>query len=249
VETRAPLVGTAGWAIRSEHRGAFPVDGSHLERYAVRFDAVEVNSSFYRPHRRTTYERWAGAVGPHFRFSVKLPKTISHAGLSCPDDAAIERFADEISGLGDKLGVVLVQFPPSLAFDPGATTGFFEAISDRLPSPLVCEPRHRSWFDGEGDRMLSQLKVARVAADPAIVLGAGNPGGWSHLRYHRLHGSPEIYRSEYDEAAMEEIRSTLAVEAEGGAETWCIFDNTALGFATSNALALREVPERAIKRP
>ena len=71
-------IGTAGWSIPKEHAGAFPVEGSHLERYGAVLDAVEINSSFYRPHRRATYERWAGAVPEHFRFAVKVPRAITH---------------------------------------------------------------------------------------------------------------------------------------------------------------------------
>ena len=57
-----PRIGTAGWSIPRQHAAAFPAGGSHLERYAQRFNAVEINSSFYRPHRRATYERWAASV-------------------------------------------------------------------------------------------------------------------------------------------------------------------------------------------
>jgi hypothetical protein len=55
-----PRIGTAGWSIGAEYRDAFPAEGSLLERYAARFDTVEINSSFHRPHRRSTYERWPG---------------------------------------------------------------------------------------------------------------------------------------------------------------------------------------------
>ena len=240
MDAQQPRVGTAGWSIRSEHREAFAPEGSHLERYARRFNAVEINSSFYRPHRQATYERWADSVDADFRFSVKLPKAISHSALACPDVNGIERFAHEASGLGKKLGVVLIQFPPSLAFDVGLAADIFGTISDRISCPLACEPRHRSWFENHADAMLASLGIARVAADPAISPAAATPGGWQGLRYHRLHGSPDIYRSEYGTAAIEEIRSMLALEAASGAQTWCILDNTTLGFATSDALKLRE---------
>lgn len=232
-------VGTAGWNIRSEHREAFPPEGSHLERYAARFNAVEINSSFYRPHRRTTYERWAATVGDDFQFAVKLPKAISHSGLATGSDVAIGRFADEAGGLGDKLGVVLVQFSPSLAFHHAATTSFFDALARRLSSRLACEPRHDSWFTGEADELLARREIARVAADPAIVPIAALPGGWPGLRYHRLHGSPDIYRSEYTRKDIDMMQAILTRETSEGAEAWCILDNTALGFATTNALLLR----------
>src|SRR5947209_4980281 len=71
-------LGIAGWAIRREHSHRFAEVGSHLQRYATLFKAVEINSCFYRPHRRTTYERWAASVPDTFRFAVKLPKAITH---------------------------------------------------------------------------------------------------------------------------------------------------------------------------
>jgi uncharacterized protein YecE (DUF72 family) len=234
-----PRIGTAGWSIRSEHREAFPPDGSHLERYAARFNAVEINSSFYRPHRRATYERRAQSVGDDFRFSVKLPKTISHARFADGLEPEIARFADEVTGLGDKLGIVLVQFPPSLVYDEAGATGLFSSLTDILPCRLACEPRHISWFEDAPDAMLARLEVARVAADPAISPRATRPGGWPGTRYHRLHGAPKIYYSDYEPAALDAIADTLRVEASGGLEPWCVFDNTVFGFATTNALAVR----------
>ncbi|WP_408901606.1 DUF72 domain-containing protein, partial [Pararoseomonas indoligenes] len=71
-------IGTAGWSIPKQHAGEFDADGSHLERYARRLPAVEINSSFYRPHRPATYERWAASTPESFRFSAKVPRTITH---------------------------------------------------------------------------------------------------------------------------------------------------------------------------
>jgi uncharacterized protein YecE (DUF72 family) len=239
MDVRQPLIGTAGWTIRAEHREAFPPDGSQLQRYAARFNAVEINSSFYRPHRKTTYERWAATVGDDFRFSVKLPKTISHARHSDGLEPEIARFADEVNGLGGKLGIVLIQFPPSLAYEVDRALHLFTIVGDNLPCRLVCEPRHASWFEKDAEAMLDRQGIARVAADPAIVHSAGLPGGWRGIRYHRLHGSPKIYYSNYEPDTLEAMRATLAAEAAVGLETWCVLDNSALGFATANALKIR----------
>src|SRR3954468_23310589 len=110
-------IGTAGWNIRREHAHRFSNEGTHLERYASRFNAVEINSCFYRPHRLATYERWAASVPERFRFAVKLPKAITHEARLVDITAAVDKFLDEISGLGPKLGPLLIQFPPSFAFD------------------------------------------------------------------------------------------------------------------------------------
>ena len=72
------LIGTAGWNIRRDSAQHFAESGTHLARYAARFQAVEINSSFYRPHRTSTYARWADSVPSEFRFSVKLPKQMTH---------------------------------------------------------------------------------------------------------------------------------------------------------------------------
>jgi len=231
-------IGTAGWAVPGAVAELFPAGGSHLERYAARFSAAEINSSFHRPHRRTTYARWAASVPPGFRFSVKLPKAISHDASTRDQDALIARFAEEALGLGERLGVLLVQFPPKRLFDGEAADRLFAALAAAFPCPIACEPRHASWFTATADDLLVRRRIARVAADPAPSPGAGAPGGWTGLRYHRLHGSPVIYRSSYDEQALAQLHQTLAAELATGAETWCIFDNTASSAATGNAAAL-----------
>src|SRR5262245_14948488 len=111
------IVGCAGWNLRKEFAKNFPASGTHLERYATRFDGVEINSSFYRPHRTSSYRRWADATPPHFRFSVKIPKQITHVCRLINVDTYMDRFCEEVVGLGEKLGVLLAQLPPSLQFD------------------------------------------------------------------------------------------------------------------------------------
>ena len=166
-------------------------------------NAVEINSSFHRPHRRATYERWAASVPVDFLFAVKLPKTITHEARLVAVGAPLDRFLEESGGLGTKRGPILVQLPPSLAFDLGIAADFFALLRDRTANDLVCEPRHRSWFTPEAEDLLVRCRVARVAADPAPVAGAGETGGWAGLRYMRLHGSPQMYRSSYDATAIE----------------------------------------------
>jgi uncharacterized protein YecE (DUF72 family) len=61
-------IGCAGWSLPRDSWPQFPEAGTHLQRYAARFRAAEINSSFYRPHQPATYERWAGSVPPDFRF-------------------------------------------------------------------------------------------------------------------------------------------------------------------------------------
>jgi len=125
-------VGCAGWSLRQEHAAHFAEEGSHLERYARTFSVVEINSSFYRPHRRATYERWAASVPPDFRFAVKMPKQITHELRLVNSREPLHRFLDEAGALGAKLGPLLVQLPPSLSFDEQNAAAFFCDVARRL---------------------------------------------------------------------------------------------------------------------
>jgi uncharacterized protein YecE (DUF72 family) len=237
--TSSPLwIGTAGWSVPSRYAVELPPGGSHLERYARRFDAVEINSSFYRPHQRKTYQRWAQSVPAGFRFSVKLPKAMTHERGLADCGALLDSFAAEVTGLDDRLGVLLVQLPPKLGFDRRVADRFFDDLRQRLDVPVVCEPRHPSWFTPDVSDWLAERRIARVAADPAPVPDAGEPGGWNGLAYYRWHGSPRIYYSDYDEVALAALAKRLDAQRRHGAPTWCILDNTASGAALGNALTL-----------
>lgn len=240
--TSAPLrIGTAGWSIPGGVAADFPGEGTHLQRYARRFNAAEINSSFYRPHRRATYERWADSTPANFRFSVKLPKSITHDRRLRDGEDLVERFAGEVTGLGEKFGVLLAQLPPSLAFSDEAA-GFLRRLRSRFEAPLAVEPRHQSWFKPGVEDLLAESGITRVAADPARFAGGGEPGGDRATAYFRLHGSPRIYYSRYDEAALADWSRKARHAAESGAETWIIFDNTAEGAAIENAAELLSAP-------
>ena len=231
-------IGCAGWSIPKGYAGRFPEEGSHLERYAQVFNAVEINSSFYRPHKPATYERWAASVPEGFRFAVKVPRTITHNRRLKDVSTEIHSFLAECEHLGPKLGPLLVQLPPTLAFDAQTVSAFFSTLRELFSGDVACEPRHRTWFAPEPNEILSEFQVARVAADPAVVPEAAEPGGWSGLVYYRLHGSPRIYYSAYPADYLETISRKLAESAANNTPTWCIFDNTAEGAATGDALAV-----------
>lgn len=216
----------------------FPEQGSHLERYASVFPAVEINSSFYRPHRRSTYERWSSSVSESFRFSVKVPKAITHDGRLENIEPALDRFLSEVVGLGNKLGCLLVQLPPSFAFNRKVVGGFLMGLRRGIEVPIAIEPRHVTWFEDSVEAFLNDFSTARVAADPALVPAAGMPGGWRGFSYYRLHGAPKIYYSTYSAGSIMSIARELAAASRRCEPVWCIFDNTALGAAVANARSL-----------
>ena len=153
-------IGTAGWTIPRAAAADFVTNGSHLQRYAGRMNAVEINSSFHRPHRKATYERWAAATPSEFTFCVKIPKHITHEKQlqDCEDE--LDKFLEEVSGLKTKLGPLLVQLPPRLAWSESVATSFFVKLRAVHGKAIVCEPRHASWF---GDEPAQQLAARHWA--------------------------------------------------------------------------------------
>ena len=147
-------IGCAGWGIPAAHASKFPGDATHLERYAQVFSAVEINSSFYRPHRPDTYRRWADSVPDPFRFSVKAPKAITHTKRLAGAEAELDRFLLEVGSLGKKLGFILVQLPPGLPLDENVAGAFFTGFRERHSGEIVMEPRHETWFTPAGEQLL-----------------------------------------------------------------------------------------------
>ncbi len=212
--------------------------GSHLERYAQIFKCCEINSSFYRPHKRETWERWARTVPKGFQFSVKLPRAITHeAGLNC-SPSILSAFLEQIRFLAEKLGPVLIQLPPSLEFEPASARKFLSLLRQNYAGDIVWEPRHVSWFDDRVDELLREYHIARIAADPACVHDAAGPGGLLSMVYFRLHGSPRRYYSAYSADFLNKLSAQL-MRLATTARVWCIFDNTASGAAIKNALELQ----------
>ena len=229
------FIGTAGWSIPRAAGHRCDSDGTHLQRYARVFGCAEINSSFHRPHGATTYARWAASTPAGFQFAVKLPKDITHVRKLRNSRLPLERFLQESAGLGSKRGPLLMQLPPSFAFDARVLNRFLALLRSLYTGPVVCEPRHSSWFDA-ANPLLMRYHVARVAADPPPTLAARQPGGWQGLAYYRLHGSPRTYWSAYDQNALDDLAAAIGRRQS---DTWCIFDNTAAGAALENAWELQ----------
>ncbi|GAB3667823.1 DUF72 domain-containing protein [Ramlibacter alkalitolerans] len=232
------LVGCAGWSLPRELQEAFGPGDSHLARYATRFPVAEINSSFHRPHKPFVYERWAAAVPTGFRFSAKLPKAITHERRLVDCEPLLDAFLAECAHLGDRLACLLVQLPPSLAFDAGTAAPFLTLLRARFGGALALEPRHATWFEDAPDALLRELRIARVLADPVRHPPGARPGGWPGRIYLRLHGSPRMYYSAYAPEVLAALAARLRLAQAEGAEVWCIFDNTASGAAAGDALAL-----------
>ena len=241
-------IGTAGWSIPRSEAAAFPGEGQHLQRYARILDGAEIDTSFYRSHRAEVYERWAALTPRHFRFAVKMPRTITHEQRLRRAREPLRRFLSEVAGLGDRLGVLLVQLPPSLAYEARPVRRFCDLLVEEgvAPGQVVVEPRHASWFTAGADRALVSMRLSRAAADPALCAAAAQPGGWlgeagdgrGAPLYYRWHGSPRMYWSSYESEWLQARAREIRQRWPARADLWCIFDNTAGGAALANALSM-----------
>ena len=231
------VVATAGWSIPRDCAARFPGDGTQLRRYARVLRGVEINSSFHRDHAPGAYARWASQTPRRFSFAVKLPRAITHEGRLRAARGPLAAFLASLSGLGRRLGPLVVQLPPSLDFDARVARRFFTLLRSQHAGPVVCEPRHGTWFGQRADALLSEHRIGRVAADPAVVPAAAQPGGWAGTVYLRLHGSPRMYWSSYPRERLEQWARLLAGLPRSSL-AWCAFDNTAGQGAALNALQL-----------
>ncbi|WP_432521474.1 DUF72 domain-containing protein [Kineococcus sp. SYSU DK006] len=253
-------VGTSGWTY-AEWRGSFYPPGlpqrRELEHLADRLGTVELNASFYALQRPGNYPSWARRTPPGFCFSVKGWRAVTHERrLVGAREALAAFFGSGVLELGEGLGPVLWQLPPSLRFDadvldrfcallPRTTTEAAALAATPLPTaperPLrhALEVRHRSHEDPRLGEVLRAHGVALVTADTG--------GRWPLLlertadfSYVRLHGSPELYVSGYDDAALDDWAARVRAEAAGGREVFVYFDNTMAARAPFDALALAQ---------
>ena len=264
-------VGLSGWAYR-EWRGGFYPPGlpqrQELAHVAAHLSAVEVNASFYRLQRPTTYLAWAEQVPAGFPIAVKGSRYITHLKRLRGVEQALATFlASGPLALGPHLGPLLWQLPPTLAWEPGRGREQVEAFLDLLPRTTAAaaalatghDPRiaDRAWTTTDADRPLRHALEVRhdSFADPsfpaalaergiALVL-ADTAGRWPALReatasfaYLRLHGETALYTSGYSPQALERWADVVRAETAAGRDVLVLFDNDVGGHAPRDAVAL-----------
>ena len=227
-------VGTAAWNIPQIAIEHFPIVGTHLERYSLRLDAVEINSSFYKDHKEQTYRKWMNATPDYFRFSVKLHKRFTHECSLEIDEIDLVENVKKISSLGHKLGALLLQFPKNQNFDFHKMKVFYQAIRKIYFGPVALEARNLSWMSDESRELINFFNISKVTADPERCPFDHD----SQIKYYRLHGTPETYKSNYDEEYLNNLYEEMRKEEK---DIWCIFDNTSYGHATNNAIMIKDM--------
>jgi uncharacterized protein YecE (DUF72 family) len=212
-------------------------DRERLEFYAARFNTVELNASFYRWPRDSSFAGWRRRLPPGFRFTVKAPRALSHARRLYEPEYWIGRVRDAVRLLEDRLGVVLVQLPPDQARDDNRLAYFL----DRWPRDLrlAIEFRHDSWQDEAVFALLQAHHAAYV-----VMSGAGLPcvlRATGDVVYVRLHGPDDqhLYAGSYPDEAMAWWADRIAEWLAQGRDVYAYFNNDADANAIRNATTLR----------
>lgn len=232
------LIGTSGWSYDHWKGRFYPpglASGDRLAYYAERFDAVEVNSTFYGPPSAETVRRWNAATPPGFRFAVKASRLLTHDRALAPALGETEAFFRGLEGLGEKLDTVLFQLPPRTPFDGGRLAAFLE----RLPQGVgtAFEFRDPRWWNVEVYALLAERKAAFCIFDLNRTLSPLEVTGPS--AYVRLHGPHRPYHDRYSEAAIEEWARRVEGWRTEGKRVRLFFDNTEKADAALDARALR----------
>jgi uncharacterized protein YecE (DUF72 family) len=234
-------VGTSGWQY-SHWTGVFypeelkPKDW--LRFYAEHLNTLELNVTFYRQVRGSTFRKWYDTVPADFFFSVKMSRFITHIKRLRIEEESVRRFLDDADALKEKLGVILIQLPPSLKFDRPLMDDFFGHL-DPLCRYTV-EARNSTFVSDEFFSLLREHNIAWCVAE-----SAGRYPYHEELTasfaYVRLHGRTELYASSY---ADDELRELAAKILSWSRETYVYFDNDFSGYAVKNAMTLRGMLSR-----
>ena len=264
------LIGTSGWAYDS-WRGDFYPDvlrqDDELAYLARRTTATEVNATFYRLQRPSTFRRWRDALPAGHRVAIKGSRYLTHMKqLRDPEAGLANLLASGVLALSDHLDVVLWQLPARMKYDEERIGRFLDALPRTMgaaarlaaeheaPAPgeenavlavahprarlrHALEPRHRSFDTTEAADLLAAHDVAMVCSD--------SPGSWpafdrdtASFRYVRLHGHSDLYASRYSDRSLDRWAERCGQWTDAGQDVHVYFDNDARGHAPHDALRL-----------
>lgn len=229
-------IGTSGWSYEHWKRLFYPESlpkERWLQFYSSNFNTVEINSTFYRLPFENVVKGWYRKTPDDFVFSVKGTRQVTHRKRLRKVEEDVERFMRRIEFLGEKLKIVLWQFPPSLKKDLKLLNDFLDILPGNFK--YAVEFRHKSWFCDDVFEILKEKKVATCIVDSSRIKSP-----WivtSDFAYIRLHGPGKLYSSEYGPERLREIAKKIF---ELNVDTFVYFNNDFEGYAIKDANLLKK---------
>ena len=237
-------IGTSGWNYQHWKERFYqnrPRSG-WLRYYADHFNAIEINSTFYRLQSDKTFQRWYQQTPEMFRFAIKGNRYLTHTKrLNKPRDS-IKLEQSHAQHLKEKLAVVLWQLPGNFSMHIDRLSVFVDALATWNSVRHAIEFRHDSWFEMEVAELLRNNNIAVCQSD------AGDWPLWKEVTadfvYLRLHGNPTTYVSNYSPAKLARLASEINTLLKQGRDVYAYFDNDAEARAPRNALTLQNLISR-----
>ncbi|MBA2812317.1 DUF72 domain-containing protein [Streptomyces sp. KM273126] len=239
------FVGTSGWQYKDWREVLYPAGVPTrlwLEEYAARFATVELNNAFYRLPSRENFEAWRDRTPPDFVVAVKASRFLTHIKRLKDPEEPVHRLMSHATGLGDRLGPVLLQLPPTLRADPG----LLDACLACFPSGtrVAVEPRHDSWWTPEVRRALEKrgaaLCWADVRAQPMTPLWRTTD--WGYVRFHE--GRAQQW-PRYGRRSLETWVDRIATTWSPDDDVYTYFNNDPNGAAVEDARVFASAANRA----
>ncbi len=236
--TKKFLIGTSGWTYDEWVGKFYPKKcprTAWLQYYAQQFDTVELNATFYRNFQKATYQHWYITVPENFRYVIKISRLITHRKYLLNVQDLIHQAENDACILKEKLGLILLQLPPSLPYDLDRLAAALNAFKD--PTRVVVEFRNQQWFTEDTRRLLEHFKAVFCNVDaPRFRIN-----NWltSDIGFIRLHGRKLMYQHNYTQLQLQEIAEhAKLLEAKGAKEIYIFFNNTYEAHAPQNAKTL-----------
>ncbi len=238
------FIGTSGWAYRHWGEGHFYPEKlrtyEQLAFYAQHFGTVELNVTFYRYCRPSTYEKWRDTTPAGFVFAAKVHRDVTHRRRLVEVAEPLGDMLAAAQQLGAKLGPLLFQLPPSFQADAQLLADTLALLPPGIRS--TWEPRHRSWFAEETYRVLRETNAALTIADSPRYACVEEVT--ADFVYIRLHGHDKMYASSYTDQQLAEWASKVRRWLDEGRDVYVYFDNDVEGAAPPNARTLQALLEQ-----
>jgi uncharacterized protein YecE (DUF72 family) len=237
--TQQIRIGCSGWQYKHWRGSFYPADlpqSRWFSHYAVEFDTVEINNSFYRLPSPETFARWREQAPKRFLYAVKASRFLTHMKKQKDPQDPLRRFFVNAEQLGAHHGPGLYQLPPGWRLDLDRFHDFLRALSKRHQHAV--EFRDTSWYDDRVYALLRKYKVALCLHDmQGSATGKLTVGPFIYVRFH--HGTTK-YGGRYPDERLDEWADWLAERAADGLNVFAYFNNDTGGHAPRDAVRLRD---------
>ncbi len=239
-------IGTSGWQYRHWGNGVFyPTDSKPSDWfyfYCQHFNCVEINNTFYHLPNREVFEHWRNNSPYGFRFAIKASRFITHLKKLHNPEETIPKFLQNASGLGEKLAVILFQFPPFWNLDMARLKAFVDYWQRQSLVPdvkIAIEFRNSSWNVPPVHELLRSANIALCFADwPNLIISGPVTADFIYVRRH---GPSLLYSSNYSPQQLQHDAEKIKNWLMNGMDVYAFYNNDAFGWAVQNALSLKEL--------